>query len=93
MVSRRRPTAPVLGDTKLVVPWTLVTSGPLSLGIGVAGSVVGAVAIVVLLVSDRSSINPLFVWLYAAVAAVGGGLALCLGIYGFRLTREVEREN
>lgn len=72
---------------------TLVTSGPLSLGIGVAGSVVGAVAIVVLLVSDRSSINPLFVWLYAAVAAVGGGLALCLGIYGFRLTREVEREN
>ena len=81
-----------LKDPRNQLRRTLVTSGPLSLGIGVAGCVVGCVSLIVLLTSDRAALDPIFVWLYAVVATLGGGLSLFLGIYGFRLTREVERD-
>lgn len=72
---------------------TLVTSGPLSLGIGIAGFIVGVISIWVLLISDRTGFNPAVFWLYIGVGALGGALSGLLGIYGAWLTREVEREN
>lgn len=81
-----------LKDPRNQLRRTLVTSGPLSLGIGVAGGLVGCISLIVLLSSDRSALDPIFVWLYAVVATFGGSLSLFLGVYGFRLTREVERE-
>jgi hypothetical protein len=80
-----------LGQLRNRLRMNLVTSGPLSLGIGVAGFLVGVIAIVLLFTSDRADLGVFFVVLYTCAAGLGGLVSGGLGIYGFRLTHSVER--
>jgi hypothetical protein len=71
----------------------LVTSGPLSIGIGLAGLLVGVMAVIFVLGTDRNSWAPGIALTCGVLASIGGALSGFLGFYGYRLTHSVERNS
>jgi len=72
---------------------SLVTSGPISIGIGLAGLLVGVMAVIVVIGTDRKSWTPGIALICGVLASVGGALSGFLGLYGYRLTHSVERNS